>query len=49
MLQRQIWSQLWADLSGGIWQVKAGGVVANRDWGSFLLDDGTGPERNWLV
>ena len=26
-----------------------GGVAANRDWGSFLLDDGSGPERNWLV
>ena len=30
-------------------EVRQGGVAANRDWGSFLLDDGSGAERNWLV
>ena len=30
-------------------QIREGGVEANRDWGTYLLDDGSGPDRNWLV
>lgn len=29
--------------------MRKGGVEANRDWGTYLLDDGSGPDRNWLV
>ena len=30
-------------------QIRQGGIEANRDWGTYLLDDGSGPHRNWLV
>eukprot|EP01043_Picozoa_sp_COSAG02_P022893 COSAG02_NODE_1204_length_13898_cov_42.005870_10_plen_424_part_00 len=30
-------------------QIREGGIEANRDWGTYLLDDGSGPHRNWLV
>ena len=26
-------------------EIREGGVEANRDWGTYLLDDGSGPER----